>query len=158
MYDAVIVGGGIMGSSVAYHLLSFAPHLKLVVVEKDPLYTFASTPLSLGGIRVQFSLKENILISLYAQEAFTRFEEEMAVGEEKPADILARLGGQPPAWLAGPRNRTGDRTFRTNVDALFHLTKAAMPPAFCASAMTCSATVVLPEDSGPKISEILPRG
>ena len=29
---------------------------------------------------------------------------------------------------------------------------AAMPPAFCASAMTCSATVVLPEDSGPKIS------
>ena len=30
--------------------------------------------------------------------------------------------------------------------------KAAMPPAFCASATTCSATVVLPDDSGPKIS------
>jgi FAD-dependent oxidoreductase domain-containing protein 1 len=84
MDDVIIVGGGIMGSSVAYHLLSFEPHLKLTVVEKDPLYAFASTPLSLGGIRVQFSLKENILISLYAQEAFSRFEEEMAVGEEKP--------------------------------------------------------------------------
>jgi len=83
-YDLVIVGAGIMGTSAAYHLLSFEPALKLAVVEKDPLYTYASTPLSLGGIRVQFSLKENILISLYAQEAYGRFEEEMAVGEEKP--------------------------------------------------------------------------
>src|SRR3954469_23804057 len=35
---------------------------------------------------------------------------------------------------------------------------AAIPPAFCASATTCSAIVVLPEDSGPKISLIRPRG
>ena len=35
---------------------------------------------------------------------------------------------------------------------------AAMPPAFCASAITCSAMVVLPEDSGPKISLMRPRG
>jgi len=83
-YDLIIVGGGIMGTSTAYHLLSLQPNLNLAVVEKDPLYTYASTPLSLGGIRVQFSLKENILISLYAQEAYGRFEEEMAVGEEKP--------------------------------------------------------------------------
>jgi hypothetical protein len=33
-----------------------------------------------------------------------------------------------------------------------------MPPVFCASAMTCSAMVVLPEDSGPKISTTRPRG
>src|SRR5580704_16482852 len=35
---------------------------------------------------------------------------------------------------------------------------AAMPPSFCASATTCRATVVFPDDSGPKISEIRPRG
>src|SRR3954452_533068 len=35
---------------------------------------------------------------------------------------------------------------------------AAMPPLRCASAMTCWHTVVLPEDSGPKISVIRPRG
>ena len=35
---------------------------------------------------------------------------------------------------------------------------AAIPPAFCASATTCSATVVLPDDSGPKISMMRPRG
>ncbi|OPZ51317.1 MAG: hypothetical protein BWY92_00235 [Firmicutes bacterium ADurb.BinA052] len=36
--------------------------------------------------------------------------------------------------------------------------KAATPPSFCASAMICSATVVLPEDSGPYISATRPRG
>ena len=36
--------------------------------------------------------------------------------------------------------------------------KAAIPPFFCASATVCSATVVLPEDSGPYISTILPFG
>ena len=35
---------------------------------------------------------------------------------------------------------------------------AAMPPSFCADATICSAIVVLPDDSGPKISIILPRG
>jgi glycine/D-amino acid oxidase-like deaminating enzyme len=83
-YDLIIVGGGIMGTSTAYHLLCFEPALRVAVVEKDPLYTYASTPLSLGGIRIQFSLKENILISMYGREAFSRFEEEMAVGGEKP--------------------------------------------------------------------------
>ena len=33
-----------------------------------------------------------------------------------------------------------------------------MPPFFCASAITCSAMVVLPDDSGPKISLMRPRG
>src|SRR6185437_4657810 len=37
-------------------------------------------------------------------------------------------------------------------------TKAAIPPAFWASAITCKATVVLPLDSGPKISTTRPRG
>src|SRR3984885_11070024 len=37
-------------------------------------------------------------------------------------------------------------------------TKAARPPAFCASAMIWRVMVVLPEDSGPKISMTRPRG
>ena len=35
---------------------------------------------------------------------------------------------------------------------------AAIPPSFCASAIACNATVVLPDDSGPNISTILPLG
>lgn len=81
-----------MGSSVAYHLLAAEPSLKLAVVERDPTYAHASTALSLGGVRIQFSLKENILMSLYAQECFSRFEEEMSIEDEKPC-INFRQGG-----------------------------------------------------------------
>ena len=35
---------------------------------------------------------------------------------------------------------------------------AAWPPIFCASAITCSVMVVLPEDSGPNTSTTRPRG
>ena len=91
-YDIFIVGGGVMGSSVAYHLLTFEPTLELAVIERDPTYARASTPLSLGGIRIQFHLKENILMSLYAQEIFNRFEEEMAVNGQKPFINFRREG------------------------------------------------------------------
>jgi glycine/D-amino acid oxidase-like deaminating enzyme len=91
-YDIIVVGGGVMGCSVAYHLLTFEPTLALAVIERDPTYARASTPLSLGGIRIQFRLKENILMSLYAQEVFDRFAEEMAVDGEKPSINFRREG------------------------------------------------------------------
>jgi FAD-dependent oxidoreductase domain-containing protein 1 len=65
-YDAVIVGGGIMGSATAYYLSKMDPNLKVVVVERDPTYAQASTTLSMSNVRIQFSLKENIQISQYA--------------------------------------------------------------------------------------------
>jgi len=81
-----------MGSSVAYHLLTLEPTLTLAVIERDPTYARASTPLSLGGVRIQFHLKENILMSLYAEEVFDRFAEEMAVNDEKPIINFRREG------------------------------------------------------------------
>ena len=64
-FDVVIAGGGVIGSSVAYHLAMSAPELKVAVVERDPNGSFSSAPRSAGGIRQQFSLKENIELSLY---------------------------------------------------------------------------------------------
>jgi len=91
-FDVIIIGGAVMGSSVAYHLLAAEPKIKVAVLERDPTYSRASTSLSLGGVRVQFSLKENILLSLYAQDFFPRFEEEMAVDGEKPSIDYRRAG------------------------------------------------------------------
>ena len=77
-YDIIIIGGGVMGSSTAYHLMK-NNQLKVAVVERDPTYARASTPLSIGNLRIQFNLKENIQISQYAYEFLENFEEEMAV-------------------------------------------------------------------------------
>ena len=68
-YDVVIIGGGAIGSSIAYFLKA-SPNFfgEVVVVECDPSYSKASTPRSLGGVRQQFSNSENIEIGLFGQE------------------------------------------------------------------------------------------
>jgi FAD-dependent oxidoreductase domain-containing protein 1 len=66
MLDVIIIGGGAMGSSVAYHLKS-DPNFtgKVVVVERDPTYARASSALSASSIRQQFSTPLNIELSRY---------------------------------------------------------------------------------------------
>ena len=92
VYDVVIVGGGIMGSSTAYYLMKGDRTLKVAVVERDSTYAQASTSLSLANVRIQFSLKENILISQYTFEVLKRFEDDMAVEGEKPKISFHREG------------------------------------------------------------------
>ncbi|XP_055547441.1 FAD-dependent oxidoreductase domain-containing protein 1 [Wyeomyia smithii] len=67
--DVLIIGGGGVGSSIAYWLKKRARKgLNVVVVEKDSTYQKASTCLSVGGLRQQFSIVENIQMSLYGAE------------------------------------------------------------------------------------------
>lgn len=65
-FDVVIVGGGVMGSSVAYHLKA-DPNFtgSVAVVERDPTYARASSALSASSIRQQFSTPLNIHLSRY---------------------------------------------------------------------------------------------
>lgn len=91
-YDVIIVGGGIMGSSTAFNLMKMDQKLKVAVVERDPTYTRASTTLSMANIRIQFSLKQNVQISQYAFDFLDRFEEEMAVDDDKPNIAFHREG------------------------------------------------------------------
>ncbi len=84
-YDVIIMGGGIMGSSTAYHLMKVDPSLKVIVIEKDLSYEKASTALSMVNARIQFTLKENVQISQYAFKVLENFEDDMAVDGAKPA-------------------------------------------------------------------------
>ena len=90
-YDILIVGGGVMGSSIAYHLLNDGWDGSVAVLEKDLSYEFASTPRSMGGIRQQFSTEINTRIGLYGVEVIERFDDEMAVNGE-PACRLSPPG------------------------------------------------------------------
>jgi FAD-dependent oxidoreductase domain-containing protein 1 len=60
--DVIIVGGGIVGSAVAYHL-SRTTGRHIVLIERDPSYANGSTARSAGGVRQQFSTPENIALS-----------------------------------------------------------------------------------------------
>lgn len=78
--DVVIIGGGIMGASTAYHLAQRGC-TDLVILERD-LLAQASTGLSAGGIRQQFSHPANIRLSQEAVRVFSRFKEQFDVDME----------------------------------------------------------------------------
>ena len=92
IYDIVIIGGGIMGSAIAYSLMRADPRLKVIVVERDPTYSRASTALSMANARIQFSLRQNIQISQYAFDVLETFEDDMAVEDRRPHISYRREG------------------------------------------------------------------
>lgn len=83
-FDLLIIGGGVMGSSIAYHLASDGFQGRIAVFERDPTYEKASTVLSVGGIRRQFSTEVNIRICQYSLSFFKEFGERMEVEGERP--------------------------------------------------------------------------
>ena len=77
--DIAILGGGIVGSSIAWHLATAAGAGDVVVIERDPTYEFAATPRGNGGIRQLFSLPENIAMAQYGLAFYRDFHERLAV-------------------------------------------------------------------------------
>src|SRR3990172_7869916 len=75
--EIVVIGGGIAGCSVAYHLARKGCR-GVALLEKD-LVCFGSTGKSAGGIRVQFSSEVNIRLSLEALKILAGFQEEVGV-------------------------------------------------------------------------------
>ena len=90
-FDVVIAGGGIIGSSIAYHLAS-AGVGAICVVERDPTYEFAATPRSNGGIRRLFSRQQNIEMAAYGLEFYRNFAATMGV-DDTPAEVSFRRQG-----------------------------------------------------------------
>src|SRR5213596_983021 len=82
--DAVIIGGGIVGSSIAYHLTA-AGCRDVIVLERETHAGKGSTGKSMGGVRAQFSTPVNIQMSLYSIDFFVKFDD--VVGH--PADYRA---------------------------------------------------------------------
>jgi len=91
-FDVILIGGGVMGGATAYYLLKKEPKLQVAIIEMDPTYARSSTTLSIGNLRIQFNVKENIQMTLYALEVFEHFAEEMAVGDDK-LDVAFRQQG-----------------------------------------------------------------
>ncbi|MCC2595881.1 FAD-binding oxidoreductase [Pusillimonas sp. MFBS29] len=77
-FDIAVIGGGVIGSSVAYFLLKQDPQLSVCVIEPDSTYEYASALRSSGGCRVQFTGEENIAMSLFSIDFIKQFDEHMS--------------------------------------------------------------------------------
>jgi len=74
--DVLIIGGGIVGASIAYHLTA-AGQNNVLILEREAHQGKGSTGKSMGGVRAQFSTPVNIQMSLYSIPFYAAFDERL---------------------------------------------------------------------------------
>ena len=88
----VIVGGGVVGSSIAWHLRTGGFTGDVVVVERDPTYRRASSFLAMGGVRQQFGSAANIRLAQHSVRFYERFDSAMRTAEHQPRAWFRQRG------------------------------------------------------------------
>jgi sarcosine oxidase, subunit beta len=101
--EVVIIGGGIVGSSIAYHLTASGCH-NVLVIERESAQGKGSTGKSMGGVRAQFSTPVSIQMSLYSIPFYASFEERLGF----PCDY------RPQGYLFCATNENQMSYLRTN--------------------------------------------
>ena len=121
--EIIVIGGGVMGASTAYHLAARGQK-NILLLEKEEFFGQGATGRCAGGVRYQFSTEINVRLSLESLPMLERFREE--IGQEinfqkcgylfvltKPEDVeyfrrnveLQRKLGVQTEWLNGDETR-----------------------------------------------------
>ena len=74
--DVVIIGGGIVGASVAWHVTE-SGCTNVLIVERETHQGKGSTGKSMGGVRAQFATTPNIQMSMYSIKFYAEFDERL---------------------------------------------------------------------------------
>ena len=92
-YDVVIAGGAMIGTAIAWFLISNKDFKgRILVVEKDPTLEFSSTSRTNNSIRQQFSNKLNIEISKFSSNYILNFKSYMEDDERIPTVMFNKIG------------------------------------------------------------------
>ena len=86
--EVVVIGGGVIGSSVATRLRQRMRDARIMVVERDPTYARASSQLATGGIRQQYESPLNVAMARYGTAFYRRFDQ-----------LTASCGHRSRAWF-----------------------------------------------------------
>jgi sarcosine oxidase, subunit beta len=103
--DIVIIGGGVMGASAAYHLAERGMK-NIVLLEKEEFFGTGATGRCAGGVRYQFSTEINVKLSMESLPMIERFRDE--IGQ----DVNYRQCG----YLLIATDEKDARTFKHNVE------------------------------------------
>jgi glycine/D-amino acid oxidase-like deaminating enzyme len=99
-HDVVIIGGGAIGCATAVFLRKAGVE-RVCVLEPDPTYAKAATPMATGGCRRLFALPENIRMSQFSIEYYKNFAEHVAVDGYAP-DVQWKERGY--LFIGGPQH------------------------------------------------------
>jgi len=121
--NIVIIGGGVMGASTAYHLAKRGIK-EILLLEKEELFGQGATGRCAGGVRYQFSTAVNIQLSQASLPMFEHFKDEIGqeidyhpwgylflLTKDEEVDIfkrnvdLQRSMGVETEWLSGDEIR-----------------------------------------------------
>ncbi|HHN94432.1 MAG TPA: FAD-binding oxidoreductase [Anaerolineae bacterium] len=80
--EVIIIGGGVMGVSTAYHL-ALKGCRDILLLEREPFFGMQATGKCAGGIRYQFGTEINVRLSQLSLPMLDRFEEELG----QPIDL-----------------------------------------------------------------------
>jgi glycine/D-amino acid oxidase-like deaminating enzyme len=81
--DVIIIGGSVVGASIAWHLRQHGVP-RVVVIERDRRYQHASAFLAMGGIRQQFCTSVTVQMVQHSVGFWSHFDERMGTPEARP--------------------------------------------------------------------------
>ncbi len=133
MAGIVIVGGGVIGSSIAYYLRCAGADV--TVIEPDPTYEFAATPRAIGGIRMLHGVRENVEMSRYGYQVFRDFKRHVSGGSVDFDPAFREVGylfmvAGPAAISALERSAEMQRALGVDVTILDRSELGARYPSF----------------------------
>lgn len=115
--QVVIVGAGVIGASVAYHL-ALRGCTDVLILEKEQAEVSGSTARSAAGVRHQFSNRTNILLSRYSIDRLRAFDEEVGGHAELRQVGYLFLVSDEPTWAQYQRNVALQRELGVRVELL----------------------------------------